>query len=122
MVRLPQNGFRLHGLTRVGIIGECRKLDKIDPAANTPTIEFFSYFQTCRETSSQPSGLCRVSFEFPPFFHPVSRRNTMQRILAGLVTALAVVVLPQYAAAQDGKRPERPEGPPMFNARVMFDR
>jgi len=32
----------------------------------------------------------------------------MSRLVAGLLTALAVVVLPQYVAAQEGKRPERP--------------
>ena len=39
----------------------------------------------------------------------------MQRIIAALVTALAVVALPHYAAAQDGKRPERPNPEAMFN-------
>ena len=32
----------------------------------------------------------------------------MQRVFLGLLTALAVVALPQYAAAQDGKRPDGP--------------
>jgi autotransporter-associated beta strand protein len=39
----------------------------------------------------------------------------MRRILTALATALAVVALPLYAAAQDGKAPERPDPQRMFN-------
>ena len=41
----------------------------------------------------------------------------MQRVFMGLLTALAVVALPHFAAAQDGKRPERPN-PDAFFARL----
>ena len=39
----------------------------------------------------------------------------MQRMIGALMTALAVVALPQLAAAQDGKRPERPSPEALFN-------
>ncbi len=39
----------------------------------------------------------------------------MQRIFGALAMAVAVVALPQFAAAQDGKRPERPNPEVMFN-------
>jgi Ca2+-binding EF-hand superfamily protein len=39
----------------------------------------------------------------------------MRRILTALATTLAVVALPHYAAAQDGKAPERPDPQRMFN-------
>ncbi|MBU4398483.1 MAG: EF-hand domain-containing protein [Planctomycetes bacterium] len=49
----------------------------------------------------------------------------MQRIMIGLLTAVAVVVLPSYLAAEEGKRPDRPrpdvhrKGP---NPEMMFKR
>ncbi len=39
----------------------------------------------------------------------------MQRIIGALAMALAVVALPQLAAAQDGRRPERPNPEALFN-------
>ena len=69
----------------------------------------------CCGTSSCTTGFTRgVGCRSPlPFFpHSVSRRHAMQRIIAGFVTALAVVALPQFAAAQDGKARAAPgEGP-----------
>jgi len=49
----------------------------------------------------------------------------MQRIIAAFVTALAVVALPHYAAAQDGKRPDGPRAearPERPNPEAMFNR
>ncbi len=59
------------------------------------------------------------------FFYPISRRETMQKLLIAVMTAVAVVVLPTYLAAKEGKKPQRPrpEGRRMApNPRVMFQR
>jgi autotransporter-associated beta strand protein len=49
----------------------------------------------------------------------------MHRVFLGLLTALVVVALPLYAAAQDGKRPDRPRPemrPERPNPEVIFNR